>query len=446
MLRSAVWPLLLLSIFCNAPYKAATSRTHRQAAIIKSAQADVTEFRMANLHQKLQTMPLGPEREYFAGVFANRAWHITNSIHLFKQALPKIRAAHPGEAAIALRLLADDYDKTFQYANAARTYDDLLRHFSTHLRPEELQNTKDDASVARLLIHSPPQTIHWSGPVRLKTVRNPLRLRQAKLTVNGVRQQWILDTGANESVVSRSFAKKLKLKLLPGHGQTQGITGLENPLQVAILPVLHLQGATLHNVVLLVFADSNLQIRGPGRTYQINAILGYPVFQALGKITFTHDGWVEAGTAAQNGITHTRMYMQLLNPVIECGVQGHQLPFTLDTGATSTVLSHRFYHLFRSEVPSWKSMENELSGAGGVVKRKAFLIPKLRVQVGKETAVIRNIPVFPPKAHAHQELYGNLGEDLVAGFQSFTLDFKKMTFSLGSPMAQGKKRSSAQHP
>lgn len=32
------------------------------------------------------------------------------------------------------------------------------------------------------------------------------------------------------------------------------------------------------------------------------------------------------------------------------------------------------------------------------------------------------------------ELYGNLGQDFVAGFESFTLDFSKMIFSLGPPL------------
>ena len=39
------------------------------------------------------------------------------------------------------------------------------------------------------------------------------------------------------------------------------------------------------------------------------------------------------------------------------------------------------------------------------------------------------------------ELYGNLGQDLVAGFQSFTLDFTNMRFSVGAPVANGTWRS-----
>ena len=38
------------------------------------------------------------------------------------------------------------------------------------------------------------------------------------------------------------------------------------------------------------------------------------------------------------------------------------------------------------------------------------------------------------------ELYGNLGQDVVARFQSFTLDFSNMTFSLGAPITRPDKR------
>jgi hypothetical protein len=38
------------------------------------------------------------------------------------------------------------------------------------------------------------------------------------------------------------------------------------------------------------------------------------------------------------------------------------------------------------------------------------------------------------------ELYGNLGQDLVAGFESFTLDFSRMTFSLGPRLAARKRK------
>jgi hypothetical protein len=35
------------------------------------------------------------------------------------------------------------------------------------------------------------------------------------------------------------------------------------------------------------------------------------------------------------------------------------------------------------------------------------------------------------------DLYGNLGQDVVANFESFTLDFVGMTFRLGEPLPAG---------
>jgi hypothetical protein len=54
-------------------------------------------------------------------------------------------------------------------------------------------------------------------------------------------------------------------------------------------------GATLHNVVVLILDDANLKVSLGNQSYQINAILGYPVFQAMRVITFTHSGEFEAG-------------------------------------------------------------------------------------------------------------------------------------------------------
>jgi hypothetical protein len=39
---------------------------------VSDADADVSQFRLHDLETKLQTMPKGPERDYFSGVLANR--------------------------------------------------------------------------------------------------------------------------------------------------------------------------------------------------------------------------------------------------------------------------------------------------------------------------------------------------------------------------------------
>ena len=134
------------------------------------------------------------------------------------------------------------------------------------------------------------------------------------------------------------------------------------------------------------------------------------------------------------------MYMKLLTPVIECGVEDKELPFTFDTGASGSSLSFRYYQQFRAEAGSWKKGESR-SGAGGIVRRRIYLQPKLDLSVGARTATLENVSIFLEKLGSDlDELYGNLGQDMVARFESFTLDFSRMTFSLGPPLAAGSVR------
>lgn len=57
--------------------------------------------------------------------------------------------------------------------------------------------------------------------------------------------------------------------------------------------------------------------------------------------------------------------------------------------------------------------------------------------MGDKTVTLKRVTILPIKLNnGMDEFYGNLGQDFVAGFESFTLDFSKMTFSLGAPLAE----------
>jgi len=379
-------------------------------------------------------MPQGPDRDYLAGLLANRRGEIPRSVQLLQRALPNLQKTHDPRASEALNSLADDYTKLGNYAAAAKTYDELFALF-----PDENKGgTRDDAGVLHLLASVKPMTIAWHGPTRLKTARNAIGSVVAELTINGVTQEWLLDTGANYSAVSRSFAEKLHAKILPGHAQTgSGLTGLENSLQAAVLPTFQVGGATLHNVVLLVLDDANLKINFGDQSYQINAILGYPVFQAMKVITFTHDGYFEAGESARRTAPGIPLYMRRLTPVVNLKANGVLLPFTLDTGASGTDLSVRYYERFKNADLSWKPEQSEVGGAGGNIKRQIFTQPMLHLEIGDKPATLKNISITPQKTDAGlDELYGNIGQDLFRYFESFTLDFATMTFKVGDPLPQ----------
>jgi hypothetical protein len=247
VLRAVGWARTRDSQNGNAPAASETGKTvHETAQDNKPSKNEVNEdgpdlevkeLRFDELEARLPTMEPGPERDYFTGVLANATGRFTESIRLLNSVLPVIRTSRPDRAAVALEDLADDYTKSFQYADAVRADDDLLAHFSSQLKPEELQGTKNDVGVMQILREAPAQTIEWNGPTILKTERNPMNSLNVELTVNGMQAPWLLDTGANISVVSQSFAERLGLKLLAGNAQTTAglashpADGRRNPAQ-----------------------------------------------------------------------------------------------------------------------------------------------------------------------------------------------------------------------
>ena len=394
--------------------------------------ADLADFRLDEVRVELEKMSPGPERDYLAGLLANRRGQVGDSIALLSRALPALRKSKDARTSVALKTIADDYTKLFNYGAAAKAYDELFALF-----PEQNRGgTRDDAGVLHLLAGVKPMTIAWHGPTRLKTSRNPIGSRITELEVNGVKEPWLLDTGANYSLVSKSFAKKIGLKTLPGSAETgSAVTGLKNSLQAGVLSSMQIGGATLHNVVVLIIDDANLKINLGDHSYQINAILGYPVFQEMRVITFTQRGEFEAGKSADRSEGGIPMYMRRLVPVVNLEVNGVSLPFTLDTGAMGTDLSVRYYERFKDSDLSWKEDEDESAGAGGTIKRKIYKQPLLRLTMGAKTALLRDVSITPRKTNSGlDELYGNVGQDMFGNFESITFDFDKMTFKVGLPI------------
>ena len=259
--------------------------------------ADVATLRYDDLALDLAATPPGPEHNLFAGVLADRTSRLDEAIRLLNPLAPEKTSAtgttlSPTRLALVLGSLADAHLKLFHYAQASALYTRLLTEAPAGLSPAYLKDDQDDADTLKLLLTAPPQTIDFNTPgltlTDLPTHSDPLGSITANLTAHNLTTPWILDTGANFSVVSETFARQLGLTLSTNTAHTQGATGAENPLHTAILDSLTLGTATVHNIVLLVLPDANLTIAsGKKKTYVIPAILGYPVFQALGIIRFT---------------------------------------------------------------------------------------------------------------------------------------------------------------
>jgi len=125
--------------------------------------------------------------------------------------------------------------------------------------------------------------------------------------------------------------------------------------------------------------------------------------------------------------------MRGLTPAIECEVEGRPLLFTVDTGASSTDFSVRYFELFHQQATSWKKQMFESAGAGGSIHQDEYVQPRVVMKVRTTEVTLNDVSILPVRKNAGIDvLFGNLGQDFVRSVESITLNFSTMTFSLST--------------
>jgi len=409
--------------FCLLVFTLATTLPAQTSAKLD---ADAAQLRYDDLTLDLATTPPGPEHDLFAGVLADRTNHLDDAIRLLTP-LSTNTTLSPTRLALVLGSLADANLKLFHYAEASALYTRLLTEDPSGLSPSLLKDDQDDADTIKLLLDAPPQTIDINAPgttlTDIPTHSDHLKSITADLTVHNITAPWILDTGANFSVVSESFARQLGLTLSTGVAHTQGATGAENPLRVAILDTLPIGTATLHNVVLLVLPDANLTIQSGWKSHVIPAILGYPVFQALSVIRFTHDHHFQAGPTLPLTGDSSPIYMEKLNILFSARTHNLSRPFLFDSGADATTFFLPYYREFTADFLHEKQGTRNGYGAGGTSTDQVFILDHVDLELANRIIDLQHIAVFKnPQNTLSDEYEDSLGRDFISSLDSLTLD------------------------
>jgi len=367
---------------------------------------------------------------FLQGVMANRRNRVPDSIRLLTPLLPVLAATSSEKAIIALSTLADDYEKSFRYGDAADAYSQLDREFGAYMSEPERRRAHNEAARWNLLREAPPQTLTLAAPFTLRTTRDPLGLPEAAVRLKGLTMPMILDTGANLCVMSRSTARGLGLALSSAQATTRGAVGDATTVHTTIVPDLQLGDALLRNVAFMVLDDKDLNF--PQLHYRLPGSIGFPVLSALGKITFFADGrlGVDSGTA-----TTTRgpgnLFLDRLTPVVAVALKGSSRLFTIDTGATGSYLSALYYaaHLaeFEDQVPGGM----ELTGAGGSKLVSVYHVRSAALLLGGACIGLEDVPVLTePRGPLDDGFYGNIGQDALRQSRSYTFDFRTMNFTI----------------
>jgi predicted aspartyl protease len=373
------------------------------------------------------------DKRFYSGVLAERRNSLDAALNLLKPVLADPRAKLTGtETRIGLTALADCYVKQFRYRDAEETFDRILR--LNGLSASQTKDVLESRQLMVLLHDAPAQTVSPGGAFEIPVVRNKIGLMEVPVTVAGQNRSWIFDTGANFSLVTRSVAEKLQLKLSAERAFVTRTGGVTVSTQTAIIPDLRVGRAEFHNVVVLVVDDSDFYI--PQLGFQLQEFLGYPVISALQRLSFA-PGRLRVLPEATEQAGITTLWLEGLTPLIALKVDDREELFVLDLGARHSYLSRHYFDRHPDYFAGKTAGSMMFGGAGPAQAVSAYSMAAVTFQLGAAQTVMKNVPVAAADTGTVADsAYGILGQDFLSRFQSFTLDFGAMTMSVGPATPQ----------
>jgi hypothetical protein len=273
-----------------------------------------------------------------------------------------------------------------------------------------------------------PQTVEFGEHVSTQASLNPLGTWDVPAQVNGRQGEWIFDTGANLSTLSESEAARIGLKPYETGTYVTGSTGRKNPLRFAVARDLLFGNAHLRNVIFLILSDQALYI-GPLK-YQIRGILGLPVLRALGCVRMSKKGDLRIETKAAGGAGAPNLFLDGWELIADVRHGDQRMQMFLDTGANASFVYPSFRdRLTKDEIAKLERKQDEIGGAGGVVRPMTEVAPTLPLGILGRGVKLKDISLLPDQPKGDRSYRdGVLGMDAL--HDGFTLDFRNMQLRL----------------
>lgn len=378
-----------------------------EIAAVQTAEGMIARGALAALRlqdeEALADLALAAEDEALPAGIRRAAWASAAGVYL--------RQGRFAEAAAA-----------FEAADAAAPETDEARARSTAQAYE----------FARTAAGAAPMQATVADAGEAAITRDLAGLPRADGLINGALQDAVLDTGANYSTIMASVAESLGIRLLEGDISV-GASGSDAVAgHIGIADTLNFAGAELTDVVFIVLPDESLSFAGG--VYTIPAILGLPVFAALGRVSFEREGedeWLRHRASDAGWNETSNLVFRGLSPIALVEANGHPVRMFIDSGATNSHLTPLAADQYPALLAGAVSGSTEIGGAGGArVFEDISVIPSLTVNVAGTLVDLDNVHVL---ADAVDGRHGLMGQDILNATGGYVIDFGARRFELLPP-------------
>jgi hypothetical protein len=293
-----------------------------------------------------------------------------------------------------------------------------------------IQGLENGAALFAFLSALPEQRVLRRRPATLR-----FRMIDGNLfvpvTVNGIRANFLFDTGANFAVISESEARRLGMEIRDAPGaHSNDAAGTRMPVRLALARRVRAGGFEIENVPFQVARDDQQPFASlPAGS---RGVLGIPVALAFETVRWRADGRFEIGVRLpRTTVSAANLCFDTANPIVSAEYAGKPVHVFLDTGATVARLTPAFARDFPDALRNAARGVATVRGVGGKTEKPKAELRGFRLRIGGGEAALEQIEVLledipAPAVRAHVWV----GLDLFSGTRAVTLDFRSMRFRL----------------
>jgi predicted aspartyl protease len=339
--------------------------------------------------------------------------------------LPPLIAAAPQSAAAAQarQALAFLYFRQGLYRQALRWIDSAFA-----AGPDDANLRGMKVLVGQLATHPDQQstTVPSSAAAHLREGNIFVAVR-----ANGLPGEYILDSGANISLISESEARRLGMKVETVNGSLAATGAIDStfPYRLAVLDRLEIGDARLRNVGFMVVSDDQQpfveMLEGQ------RAILSIPVLLGLRTMRLRPGSeQLDIGFASQPlQYDQANLCFEGALPLLLASFQGKAIRLVFDTGSART----DFWPKFGTNYPDYIASHGhkgsrQVRGVDGSKQFDSVILDEVSLEIAGRTVLLRPAHVIPePK---DSPLHGRLGMDALGLAKSLTIDWSAMRLTL----------------
>ena len=327
--------------------------------------------------------------------------------------------------AYLLILQQDNYYKTFQYDLGSSIGEEILDNYTQVLDSTRIDDIENSNTIWNALSDTGPQRTIIKENVTIPWKRDKAGLMNIPVRFKDSLYDFIFDTGANLSSISRSMAEKLGLKIFNVTFDVGSSTGIQNKSALGLADSLLLGDIVVKNVVFLVIPDELVSF--PEIGYYVNGIIGYPIIEQLREVRINRNGVMTIPEKpVKSGLNN--LALDGLMPIVSFRTDKDTLCFHFDTGAKHTDLFKPYLDKYKTEIMKEAELDTvKIGGGGGFVNTEVYKLKNFVLYVGNKKVVLPEVNVRTKDLDDSGDIfYGNIGQDLISQFNEMIINFEYM--------------------